>query len=150
MDNGAIIVATSNIPEWAGGNTVNPVYGTTRNPWNLNLSVGGSSGGSSAALASGQVWLATGNDLGGILRTPAYFNGIVGLRPTPGLVPRAKRLNTSDLLWVEGPLGRCIEDVALMLSAGAGHMPDDPLSFKGDVTVFTRALLDRANPRRIV
>ena len=110
---------------------------------------GGLSGGQSAALASGQVWLATGNDLGRSLRTPASFNGIVGLRPTAGLVPRAKRLHTSDLLWVEGPLGRCVEDVALMLSAGAGHMPDDPLSFEGDVTVFTKALLDGANPRRI-
>ena len=84
---GAIPIAKSNVPEWAGGHTFNPVNGLTRNPWNLDRSAGGSSGGSAAALASGQVWLATGNDLGGSLRTPAGFNGIVGLRPSPGVVP---------------------------------------------------------------
>ncbi len=149
LNNGAIVRAKSNVPEWAGGNTVNPVYGATRNPWNLNMSVVGSSGGSSAALASGQVWLATGNNLGGSLRTPASFNGIVGLRPTPPLVPRGKRLHTADLLWVEGPLGRCVEDFALMLSAGAGHIHDDPLSYEGDVTAFTKVLLRQPSPRRI-
>ena len=149
QNNGAIVMAKSNVPEWAGGNTFNPVYGATRNPWNLNLSVGGSSGGSSAALASGQVWLATGNDLGGSLRTPASFNGIVGLRPTPGLVPRAKRLHASDLLWVEGPMGRCVEDVALMLCAGAGHMPDDPLSFEGDGVLLSELLLKTTLPQRV-
>jgi len=77
--NGAIPVAKSNVPEWAGGNTFNPVFGKTRNPWNTKMTAGGSSGGSAAALASGQVWLATGNDLGGSLRTPASFNGVVGL-----------------------------------------------------------------------
>ena len=82
--NGAIPMAKSNVPEWAGGNTFNPVFGATRNPWDLRMSVGGSSGGSAAALASGSVWLATGNDLGGSLRTPAAFNGVVGLRPGPG------------------------------------------------------------------
>ena len=107
---------------------------------------GGSSGGQSAALASGQVWLATGNDLGRSLRKPAFFNDIFRLRPTTDLVPCAKRPHTSDLLWVEGTLGRCVEDVALMLSAEAGRMPDDPLSFYGDLTVFTKALLNRAKP----
>ena len=82
--NGAIPIAKSNVPEWAGGNTFNPVFGATRNPWDLRMSAGGSSGGSAAALVSGSVWLATGNDLGGSLRTPAAFNGIVGLRPGPG------------------------------------------------------------------
>ncbi|MCS5557448.1 MAG: amidase, partial [Arenicellales bacterium] len=71
--NGANPIAKSNVPEWAGGHTFNPVNGLTRNPWNLSRSAGGSSGGSAAALASGQVWLATGNDLGGSLRTPAAF-----------------------------------------------------------------------------
>ncbi|MDX1515119.1 MAG: amidase [Gammaproteobacteria bacterium] len=89
--NGAIPVAKSNVPEWAGGHTFNPVFGITRNPWNTGRSAGGSSGGSAAALASGQVWLATGNDLGGSLRTPAGFNGVVGLRPGPGRVPRGCR-----------------------------------------------------------
>ena len=98
LNNRAIVVAKSNVPEWAGGNTFNPVYGKTRNLWNLNMSVEGSSGGSSAALASRQVWLATGNDLGGSLRTLASLNGIFGMQPTPGLVARGKRLHTSDLL----------------------------------------------------
>jgi amidase len=65
--NGAIPIAKANVPEWAGGHTFNPVHGTTRNPWNTDLSAGGSSGGSAAALASGLVWLVTGNDLGGSL-----------------------------------------------------------------------------------
>ena len=127
--NGAIPVAKSNVPEWAGGHTFNPVNGLTRNPWRPERSAGGSSGGSAAALASGQVWLATGNDLGGSLRTPAGFNGVVGLRPSPGLVPRGSRLQAFDTLWVEGPMARNVTDVALMLDAGAGQDPIDPLSF---------------------
>ncbi|MEX2409595.1 MAG: amidase family protein, partial [Rhodovibrionaceae bacterium] len=71
--NGAIPLAKANVPEWAGGHTFNPVFGTTRNPWDTRMSAGGSSGGSAAAVASGTAWLATGNDLGGSLRTPAAF-----------------------------------------------------------------------------
>ena len=69
------------------------------------------------ALATGQVWLATGNDLGGSLRTPAGFNR-VGVRPSPGRVPRGERLQAFDTLWVEGPMARSVEDAALMLDAG--------------------------------
>ncbi len=127
--NGAIAVAKSNVPEWAGGHTFNPVNGLTRNPWDMAKSAGGSSGGSAAALASGLVWLATGNDLGGSLRTPAAFNGVVGLRPSPGRVPRGIRLPSMDTLWVEGPMARNVDDLALMLDAGLGHQIDDPLSF---------------------
>ena len=84
---GAIVIGKSNTPEFgAGASTFNDVFGVTRNPWNTEKSVAGSSGGSAAALAAGQVWLATGSDLGGSLRTPASFNGIVGLRPSPGRV----------------------------------------------------------------
>ena len=147
--NGAIPLAKSNVPEWAGGNTFNPVCGITRNPWNTALSAGGSSGGSAAALASGQVWLATGNDLGGSLRTPASFNGVVGLRPSPGRVPRGARLPAFDTLWVEGPMGRSVADVALMLDAGAGHAPDDPLSFDDPTTIFAEAINQDRLPKRI-
>ena len=147
--NGAIPIAKSNVPEWAGGNTFNPVFGATRNPWDTRMSVGGSSGGSAAALASGSVWLATGNDLGGSLRTPAGFNGIVGLRPGPGRVPRGSRLPAFDVLWVEGPMARCVRDVALMLDAGAGHEPDDPLSFDDPHTSFTRELEGTDLPKRV-
>lgn len=145
---GALPIAKSNVPEWAGGHTFNPVNGTTRNPWNLSLSAGGSSGGSAAALASGQIWLATGNDLGGSLRTPAAFNGIVGLRPSPGVVPRGKRLQAFDTLWVEGPMGRCVRDVALMLDAGAGAHPHDPYAFD-TAGSFVAALEATDQPKRI-
>ena len=145
---GAIPLAKSNVPEWAGGHTFNPVNGLTRNPWNLDRSVGGSSGGSAAALASGQVWLATGNDLGGSLRTPAGFNGIVGLRPGPGVVPRGARLQAFDTLWVEGPMARNVADIALMLDAGAGYAAEDPLSFDPTGS-FVAALEADAPPARI-
>lgn len=146
--NGAIPVAKSNVPEWAGGHTFNPVNGLTRNPWHLDRSAGGSSGGSGAALASGQVWLATGNDLGGSLRTPAGFNGIVGLRPSPGVVPRGTRLQAFDTLWVEGPMARNVADVALMLDAGAGHDAVDPLSFDPSASFLNAAMQPEA-PARI-
>ena len=145
---GANPLAKSNVPEWAGGHTFNPVNGFTRNPWNTGRSAGGSSGGSGAALASGQVWLATGNDLGGSLRTPAGFNGVVGLRPGPGIVPRGKRLQAFDTLWVEGPMARNVGDIALMLDASAGHHPDDPFSF--DTTdSFVTAISSTEPPKRI-
>ena len=147
--NGAIPMAKSNVPEWAGGNTFNPVFGATRNPWDLRMSVGGSSGGSAAALASGLVWLATGNDLGGSLRTPAAFNGVVGLRPGPGRVPRGTRLPAMDTLWVEGPMARCVEDLALMLDAGIGYQADDPLSFDQSHISFVDHLTEGDAPTRV-
>ena len=147
--NGAITIAKSNVPEWAGGNTFNPVFGATRNPWDLRMSVGGSSGGSAAALASGLLWLATGNDLGGSLRTPAAFNGIVGLRPGPGRVPRGSRLPAMDMLWVEGPMARCVDDLALMLDAGVGQQADDPLSFDQSGVSFVAALEETGMPERV-
>ena len=103
---GGIPFAKSNVPEFAGGHTYNTLFGATRNPWHTGRSAGGSSGGSAAALASGSAWLATGNDLGGSLRTPAGYNGVVGVRPTPGLVPRKLPPVPFDALWVEGPMAR--------------------------------------------
>ncbi len=147
--NGAIPVAKSNVPEWAGGHTFNPVFGITRNPWDTRRSAGGSSGGSAAAVACGLVWLATGNDLGGSLRTPASFNGVVGLRPGPGRVPRGSRLQAFDSLWVEGPIGRNVRDVALMLDAGAGHEVEDPFSFDSRGTSFVEALEGTDLPKRV-
>ena len=147
--NGAIAVAKSNVPEWAGGHTFNPVNGLTRNPWDMRKSAGGSSGGSGAALASGLVWLATGNDLGGSLRTPAAFNGVVGLRPSPGRVPRGTRLPSMDTLWVEGPMARNVDDLALMLDAGVGHQIDDPLSFEHSGSSFVDILKGTDIPKRV-
>lgn len=146
---GAIPVAKSNVPEFAGANTFNPVYGATRNPWNLERSAGGSSGGAAAALASGMVWLATGNDLGGSLRIPASFCGVVGLRPSVGRVPRPASNPPFDPLWVEGPLGRTVSDVALMLDAEAAQVAGDPWSMPPPERPFVSAVKSPAAPRLV-
>src|SRR5262249_30659966 len=104
---GANILAKTNTPEvGAGGNTPNPVYGATGNPFDPQKTCGGSSGGSAVALALGQVPLATGSDLGGSLRTPASFCGVVGFRPSPGLVPNSDRAQAVFPHVVTGPMGR--------------------------------------------
>jgi amidase len=147
--NGAIPLAKSNVPEFAGSHTFNPVWGITRNPWNLECTAGGSSGGAAAALASGEVWLANGSCLGGSLRIPASFCGIVGMRPSPGVVPRGDGLPAFDSLWVDGPMARNVSDLALMLDAMAVLTPHDPLSRPVPPGGF-QAMLKRAwPPRRI-
>ena len=112
----------------AGANTFNNVFGPTRNPWNLELTAGGSTGGGAAGLATGMFALGEGTDLGGSLRIPAAFCGVVGLRPTVGLVPT----HPSDYLWdslsVTGPMARRVEDVALMLQAISGPAPESVLT----------------------
>lgn len=125
---GAIILGKTNTPEFAaGGHTFNEVFGRTRNPWNTKLSPGGSSGGGAAGLATGMMALAEGTDLGGSLRIPASFCGVVGLRPSPGLVPTWP----SDYLWdnlaVTGGMARTADDVALMLQAVSGPSPLCPI-----------------------
>jgi amidase len=125
---GAIILGKTNTPEFAaGGNTWNDVFGRTRNPWNPARSAGGSTGGGAAALATGMIALAEGTDLGGSLRIPASFCGVVGLRPSPGLVPTYPTDFVWDTLQVTGPMARSAEDVALMLQAVAGPSPYAPL-----------------------
>lgn len=146
---GAIALAKSNVPEFAGANTFNTVFGATRNPWDPQLTVGGSSGGSAAALAAGMVWLATGNDLGGSLRIPASYCGVVGLRPSVGRVPRPDSVVPFDALWVEGPMGRCVADVALMLDAQAHFDPRDPLSVPRPATPFVEAVRTPRVPARV-
>jgi amidase len=148
-ESGAIPIAKSNVPEFAGSNTFNPVYGATRNPWNLDRSAGGSSGGSAAALAAGMVWLATGNDLGGSLRIPASFCGVVGLRPSVGRVPRPAANPPFDALWVEGPMGRTVGDVALMLDAEARQTVGDPWSRPRPEKAFVEATQAPLPPRRV-
>jgi amidase len=118
---GAIILGKTNCPEFAaGGNTFNEVFGRTRNPWDTSRSAGGSTGGGAAALATGMIALAEGTDLGGSLRIPASFCGVVGLRPSVGLVPTYPTDWVWDTLQVTGPMARTAEDVALMLQAIAG------------------------------
>ncbi|HEV2146847.1 MAG TPA: amidase family protein [Longimicrobiaceae bacterium] len=126
---GAVVLGKTNCPEFAaGGNTFNEVFGRTRNPWDPERSAGGSTGGGACGLASGMIALAEGTDLGGSLRIPASFCGVVGIRPSVGLVPTVP----SDYLWdtmqVTGPMGRTAEDVALALQAIAGPSDLSPLA----------------------
>ncbi len=124
---GAIILGKTNTPEFAaGGNTFNEVFGCTRNPWNPALSAGGSTGGGAVGLATGMIALAEGTDLGGSLRVPASFCGVVGLRPSPGLVPTYPSAYLWDNMQVTGPMARTAEDVALMLGAVCGPSPLSP------------------------
>ncbi len=124
---GAIILGKTNTPEFAaGGNTFNEVFGCTRNPWNPELSAGGSTGGGAVGLATGMIALAEGTDLGGSLRIPASFCGVVGLRPSPGLVPTYPSAYLWDNMQVTGPMARTAEDVALMLGAVCGPSPLSP------------------------
>jgi amidase len=126
---GAILIGKTNTPEFAtGANTVNPVFGATRNPWNLALSPAGSSGGSAVAVASGMVPLAQATDFGASIRVPAAFCGIVGLRPTPGLTPNHPMPLGWDPGQVHGPLARSAEDAALMLDAMVGLSRLSPIS----------------------
>lgn len=126
---GAIIAGKTNTPEWgAGANTRNAVYGATGNPFDPSKSAAGSSGGSGVVLATNMVPLATGSDTGGSLRNPAAFNGIVGFRPTPGLVPSEKRQLGWSPLPVLGPMARNVPDLCLLLSAMVSDAGSDPLA----------------------
>jgi amidase len=126
---GGIVLAKTNTPEFAtGANTVNAVFGATRNPWNPALSPAGSSGGSAAAVATGMLPLAQGTDFGCSVRIPAAFCGIVGIRPTPGLTPNHPMPLAWDGGQVHGPLARTAEDAALMLDAMVGFSRLSPIS----------------------
>jgi amidase len=137
---GAIVLGKTNTPEFgAGANTFNAVFGATRNPWNLALTCGGSSGGSAVALATGMGPIAHGTDLGGSLRIPAAFCGVVGFRTTPGLVPVHPRELAWDQFSVHGPMARTVGDVALMLSVLAGADDRSPISYEVDTRTLLRA-----------
>lgn len=129
---GAIVVATTNTPEFGyKGTTDNSLIGPTRNPWNLALNAGGSSGGSAAAVAAGLVPLAQGSDGGGSIRIPASMCGVIGVKATFGLVPMVGRPNGFNLhtpFAHAGPLARTVDDTAAMLDAMVAHHPRDPFS----------------------
>ena len=111
---GAIILCKTNTPEFAAGATTsNQLFGVTRNPWDLSFTPAGSSGGSAAAVASGMLPLAHGTDYGGSIRVPAAFCGLVGIRPTPGLIPNHPMPLAWDPGQVHGPLARTAEDAAI-------------------------------------
>jgi len=147
---GGIVLAKSNTPEFgAGASTFNEVLGKTRNPWNTDKSVAGSSGGAAAALAAGQVWLAHGSDLGGSLRIPASFNGVIGLRPSLGRVASGPSSMPFDTLSVDGPMARTARDTALFLDALCGEHACDPLTFPAPARSFLEAVEAAEVPRRI-
>ena len=118
---GAVMVGKTNTPEFgAGSQTFNTLFGVTRNPYDLDRTCGGSSGGAAVSLACGMVAVADGSDMGGSLRNPAAFCNVVGLRPSPGRVPIRRALAPWSPMSVEGPMGRTVDDVTLLLSAIAG------------------------------
>lgn len=147
---GVVRVGKTNTPEFAAGShTFNPVFGVTRNPYALDRSAGGSSGGAAAALAAGLVPVAEGSDMGGSLRNPAAFCNVVGLRPTPGRVPQHPAVNGWATLSVQGPMGRTVSDVALSLSAMAGPDPRVPISLQDEPSVFAPPLPDELPGLRV-
>ena len=139
---GAVIIGKTNTPEFgAGSHTFNPVFGTTRNPYDCRRIAGGSSGGAAVALASGMLALADGSDMGGSLRNPAAYNNVVGLRPSMGRVPSWPLLSSRFArMAVEGPMARTVEDCALLLSVMAGPDQRDPRSSAWPVDDFTASL----------
>ena len=138
---GALVVGKTNTPEMgAGGNTFNEVFGMTRNPWNTQRNAGGSSGGSAAALATGEVWLSHGNDLAGSLRTPAAYCGVVGFRPSPG-VARGGGLELGfSTESVQGPMARNVTDCALFLDSMSGFDSSSPVSYPAPEIPYQEAV----------
>ncbi len=137
---GAILIGKTNVPEFgAGSQTFNEVFGPTRNPYDLDRTCGGSSGGAAVSLACGMTALADGSDLGGSLRNPASFCNVVGFRPSPGRVPRLAELGWGPLP-VQGPMARTAGDIAFLLSVMAGPDPRDPISLHEPGNEFLRPL----------
>src|SRR6476659_7184711 len=124
---GVVVIGKTNVPEFAAGShTFNTVFGTTLNPVDPTRSAGGSSGGAACALASGMVPLADGSDMGGSLRSPSSFCGVVGMRPSLGRVPEWPLYNQWESTSVGGPMARNVGDLALLLSVIAGPDPREP------------------------
>jgi len=137
---GAIFIGKTNTPEFGlGSNTYNNVFGATLNAFDPALTAGGSSGGAAVALALDMVPVADGSDFGGSLRNPAAFNNVFGLRPSQGLVP-AGPMNEifHSQIGLEGPMGRNVRDMALLLGVQAGHDPRAPLSHNGEASYLDR------------
>jgi len=140
---GAVPVGKANTPEFAAeGFTANLLFGVTRNPWATECSPGGSSGGSGAAISAGMVPIATATDTGGSIRIPAAFCGIVGLKPTNGVIDRDPKLAWPDLTTC-GPLGVSVDDVRLLLEVEAGPA-------RGDAAAFPELRLERRKPASIL
>ncbi len=142
---GVVTIGRTNVPEFAAGShTFNRVFGTTLNPVDPRFSAGGSSGGAACALAAGMVPLAEGSDMGGSLRNPASFCGVVGLRPSLGRVPEWPLYNQWEPTSVAGPMARNVGDLALLLSVLAGPDPRAPHALGDPGAAFAPPLAPRS------
>lgn len=147
---GVVVIGKTNVPEFAAGShTFNTIFGTTRNPVDPSRSAGGSSGGAACALAAGMVPLADGSDMGGSLRNPASFCGVVGLRPSLGRVPQWPRANQWETTSVGGPMARNVADLALLLSVIAGPDPRAPMALGDFGRAFAPPLVGRLRGLRV-
>jgi len=146
---GGILLGKLNLTEFALGGTQQFPFGQPRNPWNLDHDPGGSSSGSGIAVAAALCAASLGEDTGGSVRSPASFCGVVGLRPTWGRVSRHGSFPLSWSMDTPGPLGRSVEDAALLLQAIAGYDPNDPLTSRAPVPDYSRALGDGVRGLRV-
>lgn len=138
---GAIMLGKTNVPEFGtGSQTFNPIFGATRNPYDLGHTAGGSSGGAGAALAARMLPIADGSDLGGSLRNPASFCNVVGFRTSGTRVPVWPSSMPWNTMPVEGAMGRTVADTALLLSAMAGPDPRSPVASQDDPEIFRSSL----------